>query len=97
MVKRSWWPNYTGEELSAICDEAHRYGKRVAAHVNSPETILAAAQAGCDTLEHLIDIDDQGLAAMAKRKIFAVPTLSLFSERGLAVAGRPMGRTPSPP
>ncbi len=84
VVERSWWPNYTGEELAAICDEAHRYGKRVAAHVSSPETILAAARAGCDTLEHLIDIDDEGLGVMAEREIFAVPTLSLFSERGLA-------------
>lgn len=84
VVERSWWPNYTLEELAAVCDEAHRYGKRVAAHVTSPETILAAAQAGCDTLEHLVDINDEGIALMVERGVFAIPTLSLFSERALA-------------
>jgi len=84
VVERAWWPNYTLEELTALCDEAHRYKKRVAAHVTSPETIIDAAKAGCDTLEHLIDIDEEGLDLMAENNIFAVPTLSLFSDRALS-------------
>ena len=84
VVERVWWPNYTPEELAAICDEAHRYGKRVAAHVTTPTTNLNAIIAGCDTLEHLVDIDEEGLALMAERGVFAVPTLSLYSERALA-------------
>ena len=84
VVERVWWPNYTPEELAAICDEAHRYGKRVAAHVTTPTTNLNAIVAGCDTLEHLVDIDEEGLALMAERGVFAVPTLSLYSERALA-------------
>ena len=84
VVERAWWPNYTLEELTALCDEAHRYKKKVAAHVTSPDSIIDAAKAGCDTLEHLIDIDEEGLDLMAENDIFAVPTLSLFSDRALS-------------
>ena len=87
-VERNWWPNFTLEELTAICDEAHRYHKRVAAHVASAGTMLDAARAGCDTLEHLVEIDDQTIETILKRNIILVPTLSLFSERALSRRGR---------
>lgn len=83
-VEKHWWPNFTLEELTALCDEAHRYRKRVAAHTASSATMLDAARAGCDTLEHLVDIDDQTIEAILERNITLVPTLSVFSDQALS-------------
>lgn len=45
-------PEMTVEEMTAICEEAHNAGIRVAAHAQSKEGILAALRAGVDTIEH---------------------------------------------
>jgi imidazolonepropionase-like amidohydrolase len=47
-----------------------------------------AASAGCDTLEHLVDIDDRTIEIILERNITLVPTLSLFSERALSRRSR---------
>jgi len=50
---------YSLAELKAAVDDAHRLGKRVAAHALATEGILACAQAGVDTIEHCAWFDDQ--------------------------------------
>lgn len=45
-------PSFTVEELRAICQEAHRFGRPVAAHCVSSEGILNALDAGVDTVVH---------------------------------------------
>lgn len=42
----------TEEEMTAICEEAHNAGIRVAAHAQGAAGILAALRAGVDTIEH---------------------------------------------
>jgi imidazolonepropionase-like amidohydrolase len=43
---------YSLEELRAAADEAHRHGLRIAAHAHGTEGIIAASDAGIDSIEH---------------------------------------------
>ncbi|WP_371018017.1 metal-dependent hydrolase family protein [Pseudalkalibacillus sp. JSM 102089] len=49
----------TVDEVSAICDEAHKIGLRVAAHVESTEGVRIALKGGVDTIEHGAEMDDE--------------------------------------
>ncbi len=71
------WPNYTVEEISAITDEAHALGLRVAAHAQSTEGIRRSLLAGVDTIEHGIYLDDACIELMLKRGVTLVPTLAI--------------------
>lgn len=54
-------PQYTVEELTALVDEAHNRGLKVASHAHGAEGIINALIAGADTIEHASFIDDQGI------------------------------------
>ena len=54
-------PQYSQEEMNAVVDEAHRWGKKVAAHAHGAEAIKMAIRAGVDSVEHSSMIDDEGL------------------------------------
>jgi imidazolonepropionase-like amidohydrolase len=69
---------FTQEEMDAMVDEAHRSGAPIAAHAQSPEAVVMAANAGVDTLEHGYLPSDQALEAMRKNGTIFVPTLSVF-------------------
>ena len=58
---------YTLEEMQAIADEAHKLGRRVAAHAHGTQGIKDALKAGIDTIEHASLIDAEGLK-LAKEK-----------------------------
>ena len=45
-------PSFTVEELTAICDEAHKFGKHAAAHCASSQGMANALDAGVDTIIH---------------------------------------------
>ncbi len=49
----------TVEEVAAICDEAHKIGLLVAAHVESTEGVRVALKGGVDTIEHGSDMDEE--------------------------------------
>jgi imidazolonepropionase-like amidohydrolase len=51
----------TLEEITAIVDEAHRTGMKVAAHAHGASGIKAAIQGGVDTIEHASLVDDEGI------------------------------------
>jgi len=68
---------YTVEEMRALVTDAHRLGRRVAAHAHGGEGILWAVQAGVDSIEHGSYIDDAGIAAMKAKGTYLVPTLYL--------------------
>jgi len=74
--------NFTDEEAKAIVDEAHRIGKKVAAHAIGSDGIAAALRAGVDTIEHGDGLTDALMDDMARRGIYWVPTLTV----GLYVA-----------
>jgi imidazolonepropionase-like amidohydrolase len=68
---------YTQEELRAIIADAHRLGRKVAAHAHGAEGIRWAAEAGVDSIEHGSYIDDAAIAAMKQHGTYLVPTLYL--------------------
>jgi len=74
--------NFTDEEARAIVDEAHRLGKKVAAHAIGSDGIEAALRAGVDTIEHGDGLTDALIDEMARKKVYWVPTLTV----GLYVA-----------
>jgi imidazolonepropionase-like amidohydrolase len=72
----------TREELSAIVDEAHRLGVRVAAHAEGLEGARLAIEEGVDTIEHGLSLHraPELLASMVERGTVLVPTLSTFHD-----------------
>ncbi len=54
-------PQYSQEELDALVEEAHMWGRRVAAHAHGAEGIKRAIKAGVDSVEHASFIDDEGI------------------------------------
>ena len=68
---------FTQEELRAAIADAHRLGRKVAAHAHGAQGILWAAEAGVDSIEHGSYIDDAGIAAMKAHGTYLVPTLYL--------------------
>jgi len=68
---------FTLEEMQAIVADAHRLGRKVAAHAHGAQGILWATEAGVDSIEHGSYIDDAGIAEMKKRGTYLVPTLYL--------------------
>ncbi|HZD30504.1 MAG TPA: amidohydrolase family protein [Candidatus Angelobacter sp.] len=68
---------FTQAELNAIVADAHRLGRKVAAHAHGAEGIRWAAEAGVDSIEHGSYIDDAGIAAMKQHGTYLVPTLYL--------------------
>jgi imidazolonepropionase-like amidohydrolase len=68
---------YTQAELAAIVADAHRLGRKVAAHAHGAEGIRWAAEAGIDSIEHGSYIDDAAIAAMKQHGTYLVPTLYL--------------------
>lgn len=68
---------YTLEEMQAIVADAHRLGRKVAAHAHGGQGIIWASRAGVDSIEHGSFIDDAGIAEMKKNGTYLVPTLYL--------------------
>jgi imidazolonepropionase-like amidohydrolase len=68
---------FTLEEMKAIVADAHRLGRKVAAHAHGAQGILWASEAGVDSIEHGSYIDDAGIAEMKKNGTHLVPTLYL--------------------
>jgi len=79
-----WWRNWTDEELAVLVDESHAYGKRVASHAHSAESVKRAVRAGVDTIEHGISMDDEAIELLAKQGGTLVPTLAARSERAIS-------------
>ena len=69
------WVNFTDEEAKALVDEAHRLGRKVAAHAMGWEGIDAALRAGVDTIEHGDGLDDGLLDRMHQQGVYWCPTI----------------------
>ena len=68
---------YTLVEMQAIVADAHRLGRKVAAHAHGAQGILWASEAGIDSIEHGSYINDAAIAEMKKHGTWLVPTLYL--------------------
>ena len=64
------------EMVRAVCEEAHRMGYRVAAHVESPEGVRVALENGVDSIEHGAKPDAQILSLFKEKGAFLCTTIS---------------------
>ncbi len=87
MTHRSWMgkngelvsqPTLTVEELRAIVDETHGWGKKVACHAYGGEGLQRALDGGCDSIEHGLELSDAQIAQMLKQGTWLCPTLSVY-------------------
>jgi imidazolonepropionase-like amidohydrolase len=71
-------PTFTLEELQAIVDEAHRQHVKVACHAYSGAGLRNGLEAGVDSIEHGLELDDASLREMVGKGIYLVPTLYVY-------------------
>jgi imidazolonepropionase-like amidohydrolase len=68
---------YSPEEMHAIIEEAHRLGRKAAAHAHGALGIRDAVLAGVDSIEHGSFINEEDIQLMKERGTYLVPTLYL--------------------
>jgi imidazolonepropionase-like amidohydrolase len=87
MTHRSWvgkngelvaQPTLTVEELKAIVDETHGWGRKVACHAYTGVGLQRALDGGCDSIEHGLQITDAQIAQMLKQGTWYCPTISVY-------------------
>ena len=100
MTHRSWLdpqgnfvsqPTLTVEELKAIVDEAHGWGRKVACHAYGGIGLRRALDGGCDSIEHGLDLDDAAVAQMVKQGTWLCPTMTPYYDNN-APEGTPEGQ-----
>ncbi|MEO7971201.1 MAG: amidohydrolase family protein [bacterium] len=86
------WVNFTDEEMKAMVDEAHRLGRRVAAHAMGWDGIDAALKAGVDSIEHGYGLDEALMDRMVRQGTYWCPTIyvGVYVAEGRAAAGAPI-------
>lgn len=65
------------DEMASAIAEAHKAGKKTAAHAHGAEGIKNAIRAGIDSIEHGSYLDDEGIQLMLENNTALVPTLSV--------------------
>ncbi len=68
-------PQYSLEEMKALVDEAHMWGKKVAAHAHGTLGINRAVLAGVNSVEHCSMVDNETIKLMKEKGTYMVPTL----------------------
>src|SRR5438034_11798727 len=69
--------NFTDDGVKSMVDEAHRIGKKVAAHAIGSDGMAAALHAGVDTIEHGDGLTEALMDEMVRRGIYWVPTITV--------------------
>ena len=84
MTHRSWvdkdghlqsQPTLTLDEIKAVVDEAHGWGKKVACHAYNGIGMQRALDGGCDSIEHGLELTDANIAQMVRQGTWYCPTL----------------------
>lgn len=86
------WVNFTDEEMQAMVTEAHRLGRRVAAHAMGREGIDAALKVGVDSIEHGDGLDEELMDRVVRQGTYWCPTIyvGVYVAEGRAAAGAPI-------
>jgi imidazolonepropionase-like amidohydrolase len=71
-------PTFTLEEIQAIVDEAHREGVKVACHAYGGVGLHNCLDAGVDSIEHGLDLDEASIQKLVQKHICYVPTLYVY-------------------
>jgi imidazolonepropionase-like amidohydrolase len=89
------WVNFTEEEMKAMVDEAHRLGRRVAAHAMGREGIEASLKVGVDSIEHGYGLDEEMMDRMVRQGTYWCPTIyvGVYVAEGRAATGAPIWLT----
>jgi imidazolonepropionase-like amidohydrolase len=82
------------DEVKALVDTAHLYGKKVAVHAHGADGINAALAAGADSIEHGTLLDDEGIRLFKLRRAYYVPTLSTVNGYLERIAADPNAYAP---
>lgn len=82
------------DEVKALVDTAHLYGKKVAVHAHGADGINIALAAGADSIEHGTLLDDAGIALFRKSGAYYVPTLSTVNGYLERIAADPNAYAP---
>ncbi|HXM96966.1 MAG TPA: amidohydrolase family protein [Candidatus Dormibacteraeota bacterium] len=85
-------PQYTLEEMQAIADEAHKLGRKVAAHAHGTQSIKDAIRAGIDSIEHSSLIDDEGIALAKQHGTYLV--FDIYNDDFILQEGAKAGMLP---
>jgi len=85
-------PQYTLEELTAIVEEAHKLGRRVAAHAHGTQSIKDSIRAGIDSVEHSSLIDDEGIALAKQHGTYLV--FDIYNDDYILSQGEKAGMLP---
>ena len=83
-------PTFTLEEIKAIVDEAHGWGKKVACHAYNGVGLHRGLDGGCDSIEHGLELDDAAVAQMVRQGTWLVPTMNVYYDHW-APEGTPQG------
>ena len=63
------------DQIRAVVDPAHAGGRRVAVHSYGAPGVKDAVRAGADSIEHGIELDDETLTELVRRRTVWVPTI----------------------
>jgi imidazolonepropionase-like amidohydrolase len=85
-------PQYSLEELQAIATEAHKLGRKVAAHAHGTQSIKDAINAGIDSIEHSSLIDDEGIALAKEHGTYLV--FDIYNDDFILSEGAKAGMLP---
>ena len=85
-------PQYTLEEMVAIAEEAHKLGRKVAAHAHGGQSIKDAIRAGIDSIEHASLIDDEGIKLAKGKGTFLV--FDIYNDDFILAEGAKVGMLP---
>jgi imidazolonepropionase-like amidohydrolase len=100
MTHRSWvdkegrlvsQPTLSLEEIKAIVEETHGWGRKVACHAYNGVGLHRALDGGCDSIEHGLDLDDAAIAQMVRQGTWYCPTMSPYYYEW-APEGTPAGK-----
>ena len=83
---------YTLEELTAIAQEAHKLGRKAAAHAHGTQSIKDAIRAGFDSVEHSSMIDDEGIALAKQYGTYLV--FDIYNDDFILSKGEKAGMLP---
>lgn len=76
VAKNGQNPQFTEEEIKAICETAKDYGFHVAAHAHGDEGMQRAIRGGVKTIEHGTLMSSETMELMKQYDVYLVPTIS---------------------
>ena len=78
--------------MKALIEEAHRLGRKVAAHAHGTQSIKEAIRAGIDSIEHASLIDDEGIRLAKEHGTFLV--MDIYNDDYILQQGEKVGMLP---